>query len=77
MLIIGIVLLGVLRGTDDSAFIEPTIPGMTLRLLCCYLFHLENYKDVASSFKRLKYLRYHPEKFDGELLNAAFVITVY
>ena len=27
---------------------------MTIRLLCCYMFHLGNYKEVSESYKRLK-----------------------
>jgi hypothetical protein len=59
-LIIALVLYSALTNTDGNSVQKPTVINMTLRVLCCYLFHLNNYGDVCSSFKRLKYLRYYP-----------------
>ena len=82
MLIITLIFMAGIASEDDEnsdglSFVEPTVTQMTLRLLCCYLFHLGNYKDVSDSFKRLKFLRYYPRKFDGGFLNPAVVITMY
>ena len=77
MLIISLILVAGLDDSDGLAFVEPSLTQMTLRLLCCYLFHLSNYKDVSDSFKRLKFLRYYPDKFEGAYLNPALVITMY
>ena len=77
MLIISFVFLAAYDGSDGLAFERPSIAQMTLRLLCCYLFHLGNYKDVTDSYRRLKYLRYNPSHFASELLNPAFVVTIY
>lgn len=65
------------ENSDGLSFVGPTITQMTLRLLCCYLFHLGNYKDVSDSFKRLKFLRYYPHKFEGGFLNPALAITMF
>ncbi len=50
---------------------------MVIRLLCCYLFHLSNYRDVTDSYKRLKFLRNFPEKFDPNYIGAAYTICLY
>ena len=59
-LIITLILYSAITNTDGHVVNKPTVVNMTLRVLCCYLFHLNNYGDVCSSFKRLKYLRYYP-----------------
>ena len=56
-LIITCVLYSAYKNEDDNGFVKPEFTNMTLRILCCYLFHLSTYGDVSSSFKRLKFLR--------------------
>ena len=56
-LIIVCVLYSALNNEDDNEYVKPDFSNMTLRILCCYLFHLSTYGDVSSSFKRLKFLR--------------------
>lgn len=70
------VFYSVLTNTDGNDYVKPTPLNMSLRLLCAYLFHLGNYGDVSSSFKRLKHLRKYPGDF-GDLLVPAFIITFY
>ena len=48
-----------------------------MRLLCCYLFHLVNYRDVSDAFKRLKFLRQNPDKFNKKYICAAFIVCCY
>jgi len=50
---------------------------MIIRLLCCYLFHLSNYRDVGDAYKRLKFLRNFPEKFDPRYIEAAYMVCYY
>lgn len=50
---------------------------MLLRLITCYLFHLQNYKDIADAFRRLKYLKYHPKKFAKNYYTSAFILCLY
>jgi hypothetical protein len=50
------VFYSVMTNSDGNEYVKPTAQNMSLRLLCSYLFHLGNYGDITSSFKRLKYL---------------------
>ena len=50
---------------------------MCIRLLVAYIFHLGNYKEVTESYKRLKFLRTFPERFDENLIMPAAMITFY
>ena len=50
------VFYSVMTSSDGNDYVKPTAQNMSLRLLCSYLFHLGNYGDITSSFKRLKYL---------------------
>ena len=77
MLIIGFILSAALTNTDGLDYVQPTTSSLALRLLCCYLFHLSNYGDVADSFRRLKYLMRNPDKISEEHIPAAFLITQY
>ena len=65
------------NGTDGLDFVKPTFNQMTLRLICCYLFHFGNYKDVADSFRRMKFLRRFPERFDNKYVMAAWLLCFY
>lgn len=58
------ILYSAFTDADNLEYERPTFNQMTLRLLCCYLFHLANYRDVSDAFKRLKYLRRFPERFN-------------
>ena len=62
---------------DGLYFVKPTFNQMTLRLLCSYMFHFGSYREVCDSFKRLKFLRRFPERFDGKYVAAAFMLTFY
>ena len=62
---------------DSLFFVQPTFSQMTMRLLCCYLFHLGNYKDVGESYKRLKFLRKFPERFNENYIMSALMVTFY
>ena len=44
-----IVSIGVAALTDEDGlqYEKPKVSFMVMRLLCCYLFHLSNYSDVA------------------------------
>lgn len=64
MTIIILIGLAAIHGTDGSEYKKPDPTSMALRLLCCYLFHLSNYSDVADSYRRLKYLVNNPNKFE-------------
>lgn len=57
ILILFFILNGAFNGTDGLEYVKPDINFLALRLLCCYLFHMSNYGDVADSFRRLKFLR--------------------
>jgi surface polysaccharide O-acyltransferase-like enzyme len=63
MLIITFIAIAALTNTDGLEYVQPNTRSLSLRLLCCYLFHLSNYGDVADSFRRLKYLKENPDKF--------------
>jgi hypothetical protein len=54
------VFYSVMTNSDGNEYIKPTAQNMSLRLLCSYLFHLGNYGDLSSSFKKLKFLVYNP-----------------
>ena len=78
------VFYSIMEKSDGKKYEKPTVQNMSLRLLCSYLFHLGNYGDVQSSFKKLKYLVHHPEKFINKKLEKpvsnlvpAFFITVF
>ena len=60
MLIVMFILNGALTNTDGLEYIKPELNFLALRLLCCYLFHMGNYGDVADSYQRLKFLRNNP-----------------
>lgn len=75
MLIILFILNGALTGNDGMEYAEPKLNFLALRLLCCYLFHMSNYGDVADSFRRLKFLRMNPDKFAPKHLRPAFLVT--
>ena len=64
MTIILLVGLAAYHGSDGSDYEHPYPTNMALRLLCCYLFHLSNYADVADSYRRLKFLVNNPNKFE-------------
>ena len=64
MTIILLIGLAAYHGTDGSYYEHPYPTNMALRLLCCYLFHLSNYADVADSYRRLKFLVNNPNKFE-------------
>jgi len=64
-------------GDDNLDYEQPTAQQMTLRLICCYLFHLVNYRDASDAFKRLKFLRNYPEKFNEQFIVAAFLVTFF
>ena len=66
-----------LTDKDGLQYEKPETDFMIMRLLCCYLFHLSNYSDVASSFRRLKYLRYNPFAFEEKYRPQAFLICMY
>lgn len=75
ILIISFILIAALTNTDGLEYVQPSTRSLSLRLLCCYLFHLSNYGDVADSFRRLKYLKENPDKIATEYLVPAFCIT--
>lgn len=75
MLIILFIVNGANTGNDGMEYAKPEIDSIALRLLCCYLFHIGNYSDVADSFRRLKFLRMNPDKFDVKYLWPAFIVT--
>lgn len=77
MLLIGFIFRQGLNDEDGLYFVKPTFNQMTLRLLCCYMFHFGNYREVSDSFKRLKFLRRFPERFDRQYIQAAFLLTFY
>lgn len=66
-----------ITNADNLDFEMPSFNQMTLRLISCYLFHLVNYRDVSDAFKRLKFLRQNPERFNKKYIVAAFVVCVY
>jgi len=41
------------------------------------MFHFGNYREVSDSFKRLKFLRRFPDRFDPQYVAAAFLLTFY
>ena len=71
------VFYSVMTKTDGNDYVKPNVQNMALRLLCSYLFHLSNYGDVQSAFKKLKYLVHHPKKFNKDNIVAAFFIPVF
>lgn len=75
MLIILFIFNGALHSSDGLEYTKPEINFLALRLLCCYLFHMSNYGDVADSFRRLKFLRMNPDKFAPKHLLPAFLVT--
>lgn len=75
--IVYLVLNGTIGSHDDFEFVEPKMVNMMLRLFTCYLFHLSNYRDIADAFRRLKFLRYNPEKFVPKYIPAAFLCCVF
>lgn len=62
---------------DGLYFVKPTFNQMVLRLLCSYMFHFGNYRGASDSFKRLKFLRRFPDRFDKQYVAAAFLLTFY
>ena len=58
-------------------FVKPSFNQMTLRLLCSYMFPFGNYREVCESFKRMKFIRRFPERFNGKYIGAAFMLTIY
>ena len=77
MLIITFIAIAALTNTDGLEYVQPTTTSLTLRLLCCYLFHLSNYGDIADAFRRLKYLKENPDKFSPDYVIPAFLITQF
>ena len=77
MLIITFIAIAALTNTDGLEYVQPTTRSLTLRLLCCYLFHLSNYGDIADAFRRLKYLKENPDKFSADYVVPAFFITQF
>jgi hypothetical protein len=77
MLIISFILFAALTNTDGLEYVQPTTSSLTLRLLCCYLFHLSNYGDVADAFRRLKYLKENPDKIPQQNRVPAFLVTQF
>lgn len=65
------------KGMDGLCWIKPDFYKMILRLLCAYLFHLQNYGDVADSFKRLKFVRKNPQLIEPKYIGIAFAISMY
>lgn len=77
ILIISFIAIAALTNTDGLEYVQPDTRSLSLRLLCCYLFHLSNYGDVADAFRRLKYLKENPDKFSTEYIIPAFCITQF
>mmetsp|Transcript_10285 Transcript_10285/g.15674 ORF Transcript_10285/g.15674 Transcript_10285/m.15674 type:complete len:171 (-) Transcript_10285:132-644(-) len=77
MLIILFIFMGALKGTDGLDYVEPNVTNLSLRLLCCYLFHLSSYGDVVDSYQRLKYLRNNHTKFESRFIVPAFLVILY
>jgi hypothetical protein len=50
---------------------------MTVRLLVAFIFHLGNYREVQESYKRLKFIRKFPERFNENLIMSATMIVLY
>ena len=65
------------KGHDSKlrSFDTVTITGMFLKLFTVYLFHLITYTDVDGAYRRLKFLRYNPDKFPANLYWSAFILT--
>lgn len=77
MLIISFIAIAAITNTDGLEYVQPGVCSLSLRLLCCYLFHLSNYGDVADSFRRLKYLKENPDKISPEYIVPAFFVTQF
>ncbi len=69
--------IAVFTNKDGLEFVKPTFNQMTLRIFCCYLLHFGNYREVSDSYKRMKFVRRFPERFDPEYVIAAFMLTFY
>lgn len=76
MVLISFMLRAALMGYDGLDYVKPTFNQLSIRLLCCYLFHFSNYREVSDSWKRLKFLRRFPERF-GTYVISAFFTTIY
>ena len=50
---------------------------MMIRIVCCFLFHISSFQDVASSFRRLKFLAHNPHRFQSNYLLPAFLVTIF
>lgn len=48
-----------------------------MRLFTAYLFHMMNYTDLDNAYRRLKFLRYNPDKFDSGIYWCAFMNTQF
>lgn len=77
ILIIVFIIRGAIKGQDELEYIKPNIENMTLRLLACYLFHLQNYSDVADAFRRLKFLKNNGDRFIERYIFSAFLCTQF
>ena len=64
--------------SDETGLVQkPTIESMYMRLFTAYLFHMMNYTDLDGAYRRLKFLRYNPDKFDADCYWCAFMSTQY
>lgn len=63
--------------TASGNVAQPSLQAMFLKLFTAYLFHMMNYTDLDSAYRRFKFLRYNAKKFDPETLWCAFMTTQY
>ena len=77
MLIIVFIIRGALNGKDGLEYVIPTTENMILRLSTSYLYHLQNYKDVADAYRRLKFMRNNGDRFAIKYIMPAFLCTQF
>ena len=76
IVLISFMLRAAMLDFDGLDYVQPSFNQLAIRLLCSYLMHFSNYREVSDSYKRLKFLRRFPERF-GDYVQSAFLITLY
>ena len=62
---------------DGLCWVKPDGYKIILRVLCAYLFHVQNYDDVCDAFRRLKFIKNNPHMIENKYLGIAFTISMY
>lgn len=44
--------------------VKPSVESMVLRLLAAYMFHMQNFVDLADAQQRIKFLVQNPDRFE-------------